>query len=113
MIRIVDPDPLQRGQIEVPGLNVSIVSSELKRAYSQFDTYSPKHRLKYFADPRAFGGRLVFESQSAHPIFVSAIARLIEKSTRFIRIVRILSDVAVVSPVLWREHASSYSAGPS
>src|ERR1700722_15291632 len=100
MIRIVNPDPLQRGQIEIPGLNVSIVSRKLKLAYSQFDTYSLQHRLKDFTDSSAFGGRLVFESQPPHPIFASGIACLIEELTRFIRIVRIVSDVAVVCPVL-------------
>src|SRR5260370_9105093 len=113
MIRVVDSDPLQRGQIEIPGLNVSIVGGKLKRANSQFDTYSLKHRLKDFADPGAFGGRFVFESQRTHSVLADRIPCLIEKLTRFFRIVRIVSDVAIVCPVLGREHTSSYSAGSS
>src|ERR1700719_2883468 len=94
MIRIVDSDPLQRGQVEIPGLNVSIVGGKLKRANSQFDTHSLQHSLKDFADPGAFGCRLEFKSQTAHSVLASEIARLIEKLTRFFRIVRIVSDVA-------------------
>src|SRR5260221_7599333 len=87
MIRIVDSDPLQRGQIEVSGLNISIVGGKLKCSNSQFDTHMMKHRLKHLADSSAFGGRLVFESQPSHPVLARGIARLIEQLTRFLWIV--------------------------
>src|SRR5271157_5515143 len=110
LVRIAYTDPLKRSQIEVSSLDVRVVGSELKRAYSQFDTHSLKHRLKNFADARAFRRRFEFESKATLPIFAGGIARFVEKLARFIRIVRIGCDVAFVCPIFRRKHAGSYSS---